>query len=115
MGRAAAETADVLIVTSDNPRTEDPRTIIEDIRTGIPTASCLVETETNRRTAIARALERARPGDVVLIAGKGHETEQTIGTQRHPFDDREVAREALGGRRKVPAPHAYRTPTSIHT
>lgn len=91
---AAALHADVQIVTSDNPRTEAPERIIEDILAGMCTARPLVEVD--RRTAIRRALELAGPGDCVLVAGKGHEQEQIIGAERLPFDDRQVVREVLG-------------------
>jgi UDP-N-acetylmuramoyl-L-alanyl-D-glutamate--2,6-diaminopimelate ligase len=91
MGRIAAELADVAIVTSDNPRSEDPLAIIEEIVAGAPD----LEVEPDRRDAIAKALEAARPGDVVLVAGKGHEQGQEIAGVEHPFDDREVARELL--------------------
>jgi UDP-N-acetylmuramoyl-L-alanyl-D-glutamate--2,6-diaminopimelate ligase len=91
MGRIAAELADVAIVTSDNPRSEDPLAIIDEIVAGAPG----LEIEPDRRAAIARALEQAQGGDVVLIAGKGHERGQEIAGVKHPFDDREVARELL--------------------
>jgi UDP-N-acetylmuramoyl-L-alanyl-D-glutamate--2,6-diaminopimelate ligase len=91
MGRIAQELADVAIVTSDNPRSEDPRAIIDDVLAGAPD----LEVEPDRRAAIARAIERAREGDVVLIAGKGHEQGQEIAGVKHPFDDREVARDVL--------------------
>jgi UDP-N-acetylmuramoyl-L-alanyl-D-glutamate--2,6-diaminopimelate ligase len=92
MGRIAAELSDVAIVTSDNPRSEDPEAIIAEIVAG---ADGTVEVEADRGAAIARAIEQARRGDVVVIAGKGHETTQEIGGELLPFDDREVAREAL--------------------
>jgi UDP-N-acetylmuramoyl-L-alanyl-D-glutamate--2,6-diaminopimelate ligase len=92
MGRVAAELADVAIVTSDNPRSEDPLAIIQDVLQG---AGVGVEIDPDRRTAIARAVALAEPGDVVLIAGKGHEQGQEIAGVVHPFDDRAVAREAL--------------------
>jgi UDP-N-acetylmuramoyl-L-alanyl-D-glutamate--2,6-diaminopimelate ligase len=92
MGRIAAELADLAIVTSDNPRSEDPRAIIEEILSG---AEADLEVEPDRREAIARAIEAAAPGDVVLIAGKGHEQGQQFRDRTVPFDDREVAREAL--------------------
>jgi UDP-N-acetylmuramoyl-L-alanyl-D-glutamate--2,6-diaminopimelate ligase len=92
MGRVAAELADVAIVTSDNPRSEEPIRIIEDVLQG---AGIDVEIDPDRRSAIARAVALARPGDVVLIAGKGHEQGQEIAGVIHPFDDREVARDAL--------------------
>jgi UDP-N-acetylmuramoyl-L-alanyl-D-glutamate--2,6-diaminopimelate ligase len=91
MGRIAAGLADVAIVTSDNPRSEEPQAIIDEIVAG---ASGL-EVEPDRRAAIARAVELGREGDVVLIAGKGHEQGQEIAGVTQPFDDREVARELL--------------------
>jgi len=93
---AAAATADRVVLTSDNPRSEDPGAIIEAVRAGIPPATDLT-VEPDRRSAIALALAEARPGDVVLIAGKGHETTQVVGDRVLPFDDREVARALLGG------------------
>jgi len=93
MGRAA-EAADVVILTSDNPRSEDPDDIISDVRRGM-TDIRDTTIEPDRRAAIAHALAVARPGDVVVIAGKGHETTQTIGDDVQPFDDRQVARELL--------------------
>ena len=92
MGRIAADLADVAIVTSDNPRSEDPRAIIAEILAG---AEGELEVEPDRREAIARAVETAAPDDVVLIAGKGHEQGQQFRDRTVPFDDREVAREAL--------------------
>jgi UDP-N-acetylmuramoyl-L-alanyl-D-glutamate--2,6-diaminopimelate ligase len=92
MGRIAAELADLAIVTSDNPRSEDPRAIIEEIVAG---AERELEVEPDRREAIARAIEAAEPGDVVVVAGKGHEQGQEFRDRTVPFDDREVAREAL--------------------
>ena len=91
MGKIASELADVAIVTSDNPRSEDPLAIIEEVLAGAPG----LEVEPDRRSAIARAIEGAREGDVVLIAGKGHEQGQEIAGVKHPFDDREVARDVL--------------------
>ena len=93
MGRIAATGSDVAWVTNDNPRSEDPAAIAAEIVAGAEGASLAVELD--RRVAIERAIASARPGDVVLIAGKGHETTQTIGAQVRPFDDRAVAREAL--------------------
>jgi UDP-N-acetylmuramoyl-L-alanyl-D-glutamate--2,6-diaminopimelate ligase len=92
MGRIARERADLAIVTSDNPRGEDPLAIIEDVLQG---AGVDVEIDPDRRSAIRRAVGMAEPGDVVVIAGKGHEQGQEIGGVVHPFDDREVAREAI--------------------
>ena len=86
--------ADLIVVTSDNPRTEDPQRILEDILAGFALSFPPLHVEPNRKAAIAWTLAEAHPGDCVLIAGKGHETEQIIGTQRFPFDDREVVRTA---------------------
>jgi len=96
MGRAAAELADVAVVTSDNPRGEDPAAIAQAVLAGWPArARADVRVELDRRRAIALALSLARAGDVVLVAGKGHETTQEVGGQRLPFDDRAVVREVL--------------------
>jgi UDP-N-acetylmuramoyl-L-alanyl-D-glutamate--2,6-diaminopimelate ligase len=94
MGEVAARLADVVVLTSDNPRGEEPGAIISDVRSGIPPSSSLV-VEPDRRAAIAVAVASAAPGDVVLIAGKGHEDTQTIGDRVVPFDDRRVAAEEL--------------------
>ena len=92
MGAVASQAADLCIVTSDNPRSEDPDAIIADIVQGVEGQ---VEVEPDRARALARAIEAARPGDVVVIAGKGHEQGQEIAGRLLPFDDREVAREVL--------------------
>jgi UDP-N-acetylmuramoyl-L-alanyl-D-glutamate--2,6-diaminopimelate ligase len=94
MGRAAAELADSVVLTNDNPRSEDPQKIILEIRAGI-SGGAKVHVESDRRLAILHALGEARSGDVVLLAGKGHETQQVIGEETFDFDDRAVAREAL--------------------
>ena len=94
LGRAALR-ADVAIVTSDNPRSENPLAIIDEILDGMRDATTALFVEPDRRVAIHRALAMALPGDCVLIAGKGHENEQIIGSERIPFDDRQVAREIL--------------------
>ncbi len=91
---AAAARADRVIITSDNPRTEDPEAIIAEILPGLP-ANTDHRVEADRRAAIALAASLARPGDVLLIAGKGHETYQLVGDQMLPFDDAEVASLAL--------------------
>ena len=98
MGEIAARLADVLVVTDDNPRTEDPAAIRAAVLAGARTGPAEVLEEGDRRAAIAVALDRARPGDIVVVAGKGHETGQEIGDVVHPFDDREVVRELLGAR-----------------
>jgi UDP-N-acetylmuramoyl-L-alanyl-D-glutamate--2,6-diaminopimelate ligase len=97
MGRAGAELSDIAVVTSDNPRSEDPRAIIEQIEAGIDeSAPAEVVVEQDRRAAIALALGRAGDGDTVVIAGKGHEQGQEFeGGRKIPFDDRDVAREEL--------------------
>ena len=92
MGRIARDRADLAIVTSDNPRSEDPLAIIQDVLQG---AGMDIEIDPDRHSAIHRAIGIAGPGDVVVIAGKGHEQGQDIGGVVQPFDDREVAREAL--------------------
>lgn len=92
MGRAVAGGADVVIATSDNPRSEDPTAILDDVVAGIDGPVTVI---VDRREAIAFALEQAQAGDVVVIAGKGHEQGQTIAGKTHPFDDAQVARELL--------------------
>ena len=92
---AAACAADVPVVTSDNPRTEDPQAIIEQILPGMDQARERLHVIPDRREAIRFALRQAGPGDAVLIAGKGHEDYQIIGTVKHPFDDRRVAAEEI--------------------
>ncbi|MGZ5061254.1 MAG: UDP-N-acetylmuramoyl-L-alanyl-D-glutamate--2,6-diaminopimelate ligase [Usitatibacter sp.] len=92
MGKAAARLSDHVIVTSDNPRSESPGAIISQVLAGIPGGAEAIE---DRQVAIFSAVHQARPGDVVLLAGKGHETYQEIAGVRHPFSDREVARAAL--------------------
>lgn len=101
MGRVAAAYSDYVLVTSDNPRTEDPVRIVEDILPGLTEAGYApdrFEAIIDRRVAIGRAIAKAGPLDVVLIAGKGHETYQDIMGVKHDFDDREVARDAIRGR-----------------
>jgi len=113
MGEAVGARADVAIVTSDNPRTESPEAIAEPVEEGVRSAGLSRVTpqeiattrkgyvvELDRQRAIALAIESARPGDVVLIAGKGHEDYQIIGTTKRPFDDRLEARSALRARRE---------------
>jgi UDP-N-acetylmuramyl-tripeptide synthetase len=108
MGMVAARLSDVVVITSDNPRSEDPHRILDEIKRGIPAPSQAagrtpdVRTIVERRQAIEDAIEMSEPGDVVLIAGKGHEKYQQIGDRVLPFDDGEIAREALARRRKRP-------------
>ena len=92
MGAAVAELADLAVVTSDNPRTEDPRAIIDQILPAVPKPFVV---DVDRRTAIRAAIAEATPGDVVVIAGKGHEDYQILGTTKHHFDDREEAAAAV--------------------
>ncbi len=111
MGAVAARLSDLVVLTSDNPRSEDPARIIEDIRRGIAApadpaaprrATTPVLVHVDRRVAIEQAIRASRAGDVILIAGKGHEKTQTIGARTLPFDDVEVARAALSQRRAAP-------------
>ncbi|MCA1632297.1 MAG: UDP-N-acetylmuramoyl-L-alanyl-D-glutamate--2,6-diaminopimelate ligase [Acidobacteria bacterium] len=95
MGEVAARLSDIVIATSDNPRTEDPETILDDIEVGLRASDKAYVRVADRREAIRRAIREARPGDLVLIAGKGHEDYQIVGETKQHFDDREVAREAI--------------------
>jgi UDP-N-acetylmuramoyl-L-alanyl-D-glutamate--2,6-diaminopimelate ligase len=95
MGQAAGELSDFVVLTSDNPRSEDPLRIINDALVGLRRTDVEHRIEVDRAKAIRTALEEAREGDVVLIAGKGHETYQVLGDRRIDFDDREVARRIL--------------------
>lgn len=95
MGEVAGRFSDRVILTSDNPRTEDPLRILADAEVGLQRVDADYAREPDRRKAIAKALREARPGDVVLIAGKGHEPYQIVGSEKLPFDDRETARELL--------------------
>lgn len=100
MGGVAVRGSDLAYLTSDNPRSEDPEAIIEEVLGGIGDGrdNPVVAVEPDRRAAIRRALDAAKPGDVVVIAGKGHETYQEIGGQRLPFDDSEEVRQSLSSR-----------------
>jgi UDP-N-acetylmuramoyl-L-alanyl-D-glutamate--2,6-diaminopimelate ligase len=98
MGRVAASLADLVFLTSDNPRQDDPERILDQIEAGaaaVPGGAGRCQRVSDREQAIRRALAEARPGDVVVIAGKGHETRQIVGAESRPFDDRDVARRAL--------------------
>src|SRR5581483_1066709 len=104
MGAVAGRLSDIIVITSDNPRSEDPARIIEDVQRGLTADTRRGAAQrqlaiADRRAAIARAIEIARPGDLVLIAGKGHEKYQVIGDRVLPFDDVAVAQEALAKRR----------------
>ena len=100
MGAAAADLSDLAFVTSDNPRDEDPLGIIEEVLGGVPggRTNRRIVVEPDRGVAIRLALDAARPGDVVVIAGKGHETYQEVAGRRLPFDDAVEARRALSAR-----------------
>jgi UDP-N-acetylmuramyl-tripeptide synthetase len=95
MGEIAGKYSDFVVLTSDNPRTEDPLKIMTEVEAGLKQTNAAYRSISDRREAITLAIDEARSGDVVLIAGKGHETYQIIGDQKFHFDDREVAREAL--------------------
>jgi UDP-N-acetylmuramoyl-L-alanyl-D-glutamate--2,6-diaminopimelate ligase len=116
MGAAAAELADVVYVTSDNPRTEDPRSIIDQVLGGIDGGNRhKLRVEVDRAAAVRLAVSEAREGDLVLIVGKGHEAEQILpdgrgGTRRTRFDDREAGREAVAERRGSSSPVVVRPP-----
>jgi UDP-N-acetylmuramoyl-L-alanyl-D-glutamate--2,6-diaminopimelate ligase len=94
MGRIAAELADLAIVTSDNPRTEDPDAIIAEVETGMGSVPHLRAAD--RREAIRMALGEGKPGDTILLAGKGHETYQVVGVEKVPFDERQIVRGMTG-------------------
>jgi UDP-N-acetylmuramoyl-L-alanyl-D-glutamate--2,6-diaminopimelate ligase len=101
MGMVAARMSDVVVITSDNPRTEDPLRIIEEVKLGaepeMRQGNAEVVAMPDRRAAILHSIDRASTGDVVLIAGKGHEDYQILGTTKIHFDDREEAAEAAPG------------------
>jgi UDP-N-acetylmuramoyl-L-alanyl-D-glutamate--2,6-diaminopimelate ligase len=119
MGAVAARLSDFVVVTSDNPRSEDPARIIEDIKRGLvppaerapdgqrerarPSTACLAIVD--RAEAVRHAIDMAQAGDLVLIAGKGHEKYQIVGDRKLPFDDVDVARDALGRRRTRSSVH----------
>jgi UDP-N-acetylmuramoyl-L-alanyl-D-glutamate--2,6-diaminopimelate ligase len=95
MGQAAGEGSDFVILTSDNPRSEDPMAIIDDAKTGLERTGCAFAVEPDRARAIQQSVREAKPGDIVLLAGKGHEKVQVTRAGAHPFDDVQVARAAL--------------------
>jgi UDP-N-acetylmuramoyl-L-alanyl-D-glutamate--2,6-diaminopimelate ligase len=97
MGAVVAGRADLVVLTSDNPRSEDPMAIIEQVRSGMGDPDALV-IEPDRRAAIGEAVDRAVAGDVIMVVGKGHETTQTVGGDTVPFDDREEVRGAVARR-----------------
>jgi len=95
MGEVAGRNSDLVIATSDNPRTEDPLKILEEIEVGLKNTNCPYQIISDRREAIHQAIAKAKENDVVIIAGKGHETYQIVGNEKYHFDDREIALEAL--------------------
>ena len=95
MGEAAGRSSDFVILTSDNPRSEDPLAIINDALVGLQRSGAKYKTEPDRKAAISIAIREARPGDIVLLAGKGHEKVQISRDGTIPFDDVEVAQQAL--------------------
>ena len=101
MGEIAGKLAGFTVITSDNPRTEDPESIVAQIEEGIKKTSGKYKVVVDRKKAIEFALRQAQRNDLVLIAGKGHETYQEINGEKHHFDDREVVLEAL---KKLPEP-----------
>jgi UDP-N-acetylmuramoyl-L-alanyl-D-glutamate--2,6-diaminopimelate ligase len=99
MGAAVGRAADRIVLTNDNPRTEDPQAIAAAVEVGLKAVDAAYEIELDRAAAIRRVILSAAPGDVVLIAGKGHEPYQILGTQKYPFDDRVEAKASLSMRR----------------
>ena len=95
MGDVASQLSDILVITSDNPRGEEPTEIIDDILSGINKSKKSIYIHENRRKAIEYALKKASKNDIILLAGKGHETYQLIGEEKLPFDERDIVREIL--------------------
>ena len=96
MGEIAGRLADYTIVTSDNPRTEDPEAIVEQIKEGIEKTKGKFEVIVDRKEAIAKAIKMMNKRDIVILAGKGHETYQEINGEKFPFDERVIVKEILG-------------------
>jgi UDP-N-acetylmuramoyl-L-alanyl-D-glutamate--2,6-diaminopimelate ligase len=104
MARVAEQLADTIVVTSDNPRTEDPGAIIGEVLAGFEDpGSERITVEPDRKKAIELAIGNARPDDIVLLAGKGHETYQIIGTKKLDFSDKDIARQCLKERQCSPS------------
>ncbi|HZH54939.1 MAG TPA: cyanophycin synthetase, partial [Sphingobacteriaceae bacterium] len=98
MAAIAVQNSDKVILTSDNPRTEDPSSIIRDMETGVPASEIRkVFSITDRREAIRAACHIAQAGDIILVAGKGHEKYQDVNGERLPFDDKEILKQAFNG------------------
>ena len=102
MGAIAADLSDLVVLTSDNPRTENPQQILQEVQEGVLAFSTPHYIELDRRRAIHWALEQGRLGDVIILAGKGHETYQEVGTAQLPMDEREIIREFFRIRQEKP-------------
>ena len=100
MGKIAADNADFVIVTSDNPRTEDPDAIIAEIVAGLENSSTEHKIICDRAEAIKWAIDKHMPNDVILLAGKGHEDYQVVGTEKHHMDEREIVAEHIEKRKR---------------
>ena len=100
MGTIAAKLSDYIVVTSDNPRSEDPVSIIDEILAGVKGIKVAKYVEPDRTKAIAHALSQAKKDDIVLLAGKGHETYQILSTGKIHYDEREIVRDILSGKIK---------------
>lgn len=98
MGKIVGDLADVAVVTSDNPRSEDPELIVKDVLEGMKSCKAQIKTLVNRTEAIKYAMSIAKAGDVVLLAGKGHETYQILNTGKIHYDEREVVADILKGK-----------------
>ena len=101
MGQVSGELADLTIITSDNPRFEEPQAIIDDIKTGIGKTDGTYVEIIDRKEAIRYVIENGQPGDIIVLAGKGHEDYQEIGQQKYHLDEREVVAEILSGKSEV--------------
>ena len=99
MGAIAADNADLVIVTSDNPRTEEPMAIINEILPGLKNKRTACKVICDRPAAIRWAIDNAAPGDVILLAGKGHEDYQVVGHEKHHMDEREIVADHLNERK----------------
>jgi UDP-N-acetylmuramoyl-L-alanyl-D-glutamate--2,6-diaminopimelate ligase len=113
MARAAERVADAVWLTSDNPRSEDPAAILTDMRAGLEGGACVHE-NVDRAQAVREAFASTRPGDVLVIAGKGHELYQEVAGVRYPHSDRELARELLAGTVRPPLPPAPPSSGVLH-
>ena len=103
MGEVSGRLADLTIITSDNPRFEEPQDIINDIKTGIAKTDGKYVEIVDRREAIAYVIRHGQPGDVIVLAGKGHEDYQEIEGKKYPMDERDIIADVLAGRQQAPA------------